>query len=264
MIFDAHIHIFPDRLAGKALENLSGICQSPYFANGTLSGTLDALKNWGIDGGICMHIATKPKQQTSVNNFAAEIQKGNLFCFGSVHPDAPDALEELQRIKELGLKGVKLHPDYQDFFVNDPKLFPIYDAASSLELPITFHTGWDPYSPDVVHAPPEEMAKVADEFPRLTIIAAHLGGLKRWDETEQYLAGKENVYFDTAMCSRYGTPEQTLRLIRKHGSSRVLFGSDCPWSKSSEERNFLESLPLTSGELEAILYRNVAELLQLF
>lgn len=263
MVIDAHVHIFPDRLAPKALKSLSEICKSPYYMDGTADGMRQALKSWGVDAAVCMNIATKPKQQLSVNRFAASVQGDGLYCFGSVHPDAPDAIDELRRIKELGLYGVKLHPDYQDFIVDDSRLFPIYEAISELRLPVTFHTGWDPYSPNLTHAPSQAVAKVADLFPRMTIIAAHMGGLNRYDESEEYLAGKENVYLDTALSCRNCSPEQMLRLIRRHGAEKVLFASDCPWSRSSDELAFLERLPLTSKERDAIYFQNAKRLLNL-
>ena len=263
MVIDAHVHIFPDRLAPKALKSLSEICKSPYYMDGTADGMRQALKSWGVDAAVCMNIATKPKQQLSVNRFAASVQGDGLYCFGSVHPDAPDAIDELRHIKELGLYGVKLHPDYQDFIVDDSRLFPIYEAISELQLPVTFHTGWDPYSPNLTHAPSQAVAKVADLFPRMTIIAAHMGGLNRYDESEEYLAGKENVYLDTALSCRNCSPEQMLRLIRRHGAEKVLFASDCPWSRSSDELAFLERLPLTSKERDAIYFQNARRLLNL-
>lgn len=94
------------------------------------------------------------------------------FCFGSVHPDAEDWPEALQYIKNAGLRGIKMHPDYQDFFIDDKRLFPIYDAIAALELPVTFHAGWDPLSPDCVHASPAAIKRVAKLFPKLKIIAA--------------------------------------------------------------------------------------------
>ena len=172
MLIDTHIHMFSEKIAQKALTNLSNICKSPYFTNGTLPDTKEKLQDWGVDAAIAMNIATKPSQQTIVNNWAASIDDPVIYSFGSVHPDAPDALDELQRIKDLGLYGVKLHPDYQDFFIDDPKMFPIYDVISSLGLPVTFHTGWDPLSPNQVHATPQAVAKVVKQFPHMTMIAA--------------------------------------------------------------------------------------------
>ena len=101
-----------------------------------------------------------------------------MISTGSVHPDNPDALNELQRIKDLSIKAIKLHPDYQGFFIDEEKLFPIYQMCSDLDLPIVFHSGWDCYSPQLVHAMPEASAKIAKKFPRLKMVLAHFGGLK--------------------------------------------------------------------------------------
>lgn len=195
MIIDAHIHIFPDSIAEKALKNLSEICKMPYWTDGSVKGTEEKLKDWKIDKAICMNIATKPKQQDTINRWAASIQNDTLLCFGTVHPDAPDAIEELQKIRDLGLYGIKFHPDYQNFRIDDPRMFPIYEAVSGLGFPVTFHTGWDPLSPDLIHAPSQAVAKVADLFPKLTIIAAHMGGMNRYNESETYLCGKKKCIF---------------------------------------------------------------------
>lgn len=262
MLIDAHVHMFSEKIAQKALTNLATICKSPYFTNGTLADTKEKLHEWGVDAAFAMNIATKPSQQTIVNNWAASIDDSMFYSFGSVHPDAPDALEELRRIKELGLYGVKLHPDYQGFLIDDPRLFPIYDAIAALELPVTFHTGWDPLSPNLVHASPKAVAKVARQFPKLTIIAAHMGGMALYGEAEEYVAG-QNIFIDTAMSARLCQPEQFERLVSKHGSERVLFGSDCPWSRSCDEFDFIEHTHLSDREKENIYYRNAQALLRL-
>jgi predicted TIM-barrel fold metal-dependent hydrolase len=262
MLIDIHTHMFPDKLAPKALASLSKTCKSPYYADGTVAGTMNSLKEWSVTAAVVMNIATKPSQQTTVNNWAASIQSNHLFCFGSVHPDAPDAIEELARIKELGLYGVKFHPDYQNFFVDEKRMFPLYDAISSLQLPVLFHAGADPLSPNLVHAPPKAVAKIADMFPNMKIIAAHMGGMARYDEVEEYLAGK-NVYIDTSMSSRLCAPEQFARIIKKHGADHILFGSDCPWSRPTDEYNFLQAVKMRDDDREKICYQNAAKLINL-
>ena len=274
--FDSHVHFFPDALAGKALPRLSGICNCPYYSDGTRAGTLQKLEEWSCNGAIenpivgvmenaivgvmGLHIATNAKQQTSVNNFAAESQHGNIWCFGSVFPYADNALEELRRIRELGLYGVKLHPDYQEFFIGDDAALPIYAEAEKLGLPIAFHTGRDPYSPILVHCPPDVLAKIADLFPRLTIIAAHMGGMDMPGESAKYLAGKPNVYFDTAFASHFLDAAQFTELVRLHGADKVLFATDCPWSTAPAEQALLEASGLTESEKEQIAWRNSADL----
>lgn len=262
MIIDAHVHMFPDAIAEKAIPHLSSICKSSAFTNGTLSETEKKLKEWGVDIGIVMHIATKPSQQNNVNHWAASIQNKHLLCFGSIHPDAADWEENLYYIKKSNLHGVKMHPDYQGFFIDEKRLFPLYDAISSLGLPITFHAGWDPLSPNSIHATPSAIKKVATLFPKLKIIAAHMGGMRLYSETEEILAGTD-IFFDTSMSARLCPAEQFIRLVRKHGTDRILFGSDCPWSSSYDEIQYIDSLPLTDHEKEKIYFQNAQELFQL-
>ncbi len=262
MIIDAHIHLFPDPIAQRAIPHLASICKSPAFTDGTLAQTEQKLREWGVDIGVAMHIATKPSQQKSVNTWAASIQGGRLLCFGSVHPDAEDWPEALQYIKNAGLRGIKMHPDYQDFFIDDKRLFPIYDAIAALELPVTFHAGWDPLSPDCVHASPAAIKRVAKLFPKLKIIAAHMGGMRLYDEVEETLAGSD-LFFDTSMSARLCPPEQFVRLVHKHGADHVLFASDCPWSRSCDELQYIEASSLSSAEKEKIYFRNACELFHL-
>lgn len=263
MILDMHTHAFPDAIAAKALPKLASICGCPYETDGTLAGTQAKMKEWGVDAFALMHIATTPTQHTSVNNWAASIQKGNVFCFGSVHPNAENPTQEIRRIHELGLKGIKFHPDYQEFMVDDPRVFPLYEEAAALHLPVTFHTGRDPLSPDLIHAPAEKMARIADLFPQMTIIAAHMGGMSTPEEADAFLVGKLNVYLDTAFISHFLTPEQAAPMMRRHGLDRILFASDSPWSRSCDELDFLQQCGFTSSELELILGENARRLLKI-
>lgn len=258
--FDTHIHFFPDKLAGKALPKLREISKCETYSDGTRSGTVQNLEDWGCAGGMALHIATNAHQQTSVNNFAQESQHGNIYCFGSVYPFAENALEEMRRVKEMGLYGIKLHPDYQEFFIGDEAALPIYEEAEKLGLPIAFHTGRDPLSPNLVHCPPDVLGKIADLFPRLTIIAAHMGGMDMPQEAVKHLAGKKNVYFDTAFASHFLNAQELSELIHLHGVDKVFFATDCPWSTVPAEKALLEAADLTPAQRECIACRNAEEL----
>ncbi|WP_243577960.1 amidohydrolase family protein [Clostridium minihomine] len=263
MIFDMHIHIFPDFLAKKALSGIGETSHLPPVTNATLADTRKKLKDWGISGAAVMNIATNPSQQQKVNNWAAEMQDDFFYCFGSVHPDAPDAVEELERIKKMGLHGIKLHPDYQNYFVDDKKMDPLYEAMQALELPVTIHAGWDPVSPDTVHTPPKNLAKIARRFPHLSIIAAHLGGMETCEEAEEHLLGLENVYLDVSMSYLFCELEQAKRMVLKHGTDRVLFASDCPWSLPADQIDFMNRMNLPDHIMEDINWRNAHRLLGL-
>lgn len=260
MLFDAHIHIFPDKLKGKVLPKLSETACTPYHRDETLSEAIKENKKHGVTHALALHIATNPKQQTSVNDFAVSSQSENIFCFGSVHPNSDDKINELYRIKSLGLKGIKLHPDYQDFLTTDKNVYGIYETCQDLGLMISFHTGFDPYSPDLIHNPPSYMKKVADDFPKLTIISAHMGGMNMSDEVLETLAGTPNVFLDTAMSSYFSNPKKFEEIARKHGLDKILFGTDSPWSTATDEINIIEQTKLTNSEKDMIYFKNACRL----
>ncbi len=261
--FDFHTHAFVDNLAERAvsaLELRSGIAP---FTDGTISGLHDAMHRCRINGGLLLPVATKPSQQTTINNWAAQVQKNGLYCCGTVHPDAENALEEISRIKDLGLYGVKFHSEYQQFLPDEERMYPIYNKIAQEKMFAVFHGGWDPLSGDEVRGTPDRFANAIRHVPELTYVIAHLGGMNMWDEVEEEIAGKfRNVYLDVSVIADYIEPAQLLRIIRTHGADRILFGSDCPWSDPTSEIRMIEDLPLSSEEKELIFWKNAARLLK--
>lgn len=261
-LFDFHTHAFVDALAERAVGKLAETSGIEPYTDVTVSELRDAMRKNNIDGCMILPVATKPSQQTAINNWAAEIMGDGIYCCGSIFPDAEDALEEISRIKGLGLYGVKFHPEYQLFYPDEEKMLPIYERIAEEELFAVFHGGYDPLSPDVIRGTPERFAKIARLVPRLTFVAAHLGAMNQWDDVEKHLAGKlENVYFDVGVIAGHISDEQLLRIIRTHGADRILFGSDCPWDNPHNEFEMLERLPLTDDERELIYFRNAERLL---
>lgn len=265
MIIDFHVHIFPDKVADKAIGNLAKTSGLTPFTDGTLKDTINKIIECNVDKCVFLNIATKPSQMNTINNEAARLNKKykEFTSFGSVHPDGEDCLDELQRIKELKIKGIKLHPDYQDFYANDKKAYPIYDLCGQLSLPLVMHTGWDCYSPNNIHARPNMLREIALEFPRTKFVFAHMGSLKLWDDVEEYLTGLENVYFDTSFCvNGKMDKEQAKGIILKHPKENTLFGSDCPWEDIREAISFIESLNISDDLKERIFYLNALDLLK--
>ena len=121
MVIDFHIHAFNPKIAERAIQTLEKCSGIQPLTRGLIEQTVQRMDEWGIDRSVMLPIATKPSQQVIINDWAAQQDGGRIISFGSVHPDADDAIDELWRIKELGLHGVKLHPDYQGFKIDDDK-----------------------------------------------------------------------------------------------------------------------------------------------
>lgn len=263
MKIDAHVHAFTDSIAQKAMKNLSATAKTQPNTDGTVADCRRVLTECGVDYGVLLPIATKPHQQEIINNWAAEVNTGDLISFGTVHPDNPDYLQELERIKALGLKGVKLHPDYQGFFIFEERLIPFWRRCAELDLPVTIHIGYDPISPLVHRALPQDLTFVHNKVPNVKIIAAHFGGMYAWEAVYRYLCGDPYIWLDTAYTAGMLNEELMECIIRKHGAHRVLFASDLPWHKPTSEEEVLNHLHLTDEEKDKIFFRNAIELLKL-
>ena len=260
MYIDFHTHAFSEKIVERAMSKL--ILTSPMepVTDGTVSGLKDVMNRSKIDISVVLPIATKPSQHEVINNWASEIQCSNIVSFGSIHPEGEDALKELERIKALGLHGVKFHPDYQDFFVSDRRYYPIYRKCAELDLPVIFHAGYDPASPGNIHGMPEDFARINDELPELTMILAHMGGMYRWDEVERHLLGRD-IYFDTAVVAGEIGMAQFSRLIEGQGADRILFASDCPWDDPLNEIEMIRELGLSAEDEKKIFYGNAERIL---
>lgn len=261
MVIDFHTHAFDECIAHHAMNTLSATCGLLPKTDGTTDGLLRHATVNGVDICVVLNIATKPSSQRVVNDFALSLCQERLIGFGSVHPFADDALDELDRIAALGLRGIKLHPDYQDFFVDDPKAIRVYEKASSLGLITVFHSGSDLGLPSPVHCTPERLSRVLCAFDT-PVVAAHLGGYQLFDEVEEYLVGTD-VYLDTAFLYGSISPMQARRIITGHGSKHILFGSDCPWQGMRDALHVIRSLDLPYPDATNILEKNALRLLHL-
>lgn len=263
MLIDFHTHAFPERIAERAMKKLSfeGGGLVPQ-TRGTAASLTEEMKKDGVDLSVVHAIATNPKQQHAVNDFAIELNRDPAFvAFGSVHPDAADALEELERIHAAGLKGVKLHPEYQGFYADDEKMKPIYRKISSLGLITLFHAGYDYGFPPPYHGMPEHLLR-AKKWLDCPVVAAHWGGADCALKVLDTLCG-EDIYFDLSF--GYGCMPKPLAqaILDKHGPEKLLFGSDMPWHRPEWELRLLTSLGLSEEDREKIRWQNAAKLLEL-
>jgi uncharacterized protein len=259
-VIDIHTHVWPDALAAKAVPALQAAGDHLVARyDGTVSGLLEEMDRGGVDVSVIQPVATKPGQVAPINDWAAAQASDRIVAFGAMHPDLPDPAVEVARMRSLGLRGFKLHPEHQSFAPDEPKMAAIYEAAVEYGMIVLFHAGADVIHP-TVHGTPASFARVMDAWPRLNAVLAHLGGFREWEGVAEHVAGRD-VWLDTAYTLGHLPDEEFVALARAHGTGRVLFGSDGPWTDAREEIARLRRLPFTSDELDDILGGNAARLL---
>ncbi|MBN2036906.1 MAG: amidohydrolase family protein [Chitinispirillaceae bacterium] len=260
---DFHTHCFPDHLAARAIEHV--LATSPgakKWTDGTMSGLRRSMAAAGITQAVVLPVATKASQVTPINRGAPLLAADDIIPFGTLHPKTETVIEEVAFLKQSTIRGIKLHPEFQDFYMDDPAVFPIYDALSEAGLILVFHAGTDPGPFSNDHSLPHRLLAVHKAFPRLTIVASHMGGHQVWDQVEELLVGVP-VYFETSTAPENFAREPFVRMCRRHGMDRVLFGSDSPWFDQAYDRQWIARSGLTDQELEMVFFDNGAALLGL-
>ena len=263
-----HTHCFPDSLAPRAIaaltENAAPAGYLPH-TDGTAAGAIRYLREAGIDAALVCNIATNTHQEPKVNNFAISLAAsgGPLFAAVSLHPDSERMEEELDRLSAAGIRGIKIHPDYVGVDITDPRFDRIFSLAEERGMFVVSHTGFDPVSPDRPHATAEGILTVVNRHPKLTLIAAHMGGPRQSGDVLRLLVGTP-VWFDTSLCAiRPDERDNLLNILRGHSDERILFGTDTPWSFPREEVKFVETAGLSPRAVENIFHRNAEKLLKL-
>lgn len=255
-VIDVHTHIWPKQIAQRAVSNVGNYYSYEMHGKGTLDDLIESTKEAGVEKFVIHSSAIKASQVEDVNNNAAKNISENIAGFGTLHPDYKDFEKEIDRIISLGLKGIKLHPDFQFFNIDDKRMYGAYEIIRDKKLPVLFHMGDEKYDYSSAH----RLLKVLKDFPGIIVIGAHLGGHMKWNETEELLL-KKDIYMDTSSTSRKLGKDKIKSIIRKHGSEKILFGTDYPIERHKEGiENFL-SLGLTDKENEDILYNNAYRLI---
>lgn len=265
-IADSHTHIYPDALASRALRQIASFygfqdrMDEPGCV-GTVGYLLECCGQNGVSVALVSEAAHKPSLVDTLNTFILEscaASQGRLIGLCAIHPDGAHLQESLSLSKERGLRGVKIHPDYQGFDLDDPKCDPIYDFCRLEQFPLLIHCGDDRYD----CSSPQRLERVLKRFPGLPVIAAHFGGFRRWEESIK-LKPAENLYFDTSSSLFSISREQALRFFEKFSYERFFFGSDYPLFDQKGELARFFSLRLPERQSEAILYQNFARFFSL-
>lgn len=254
-VIDAHCHIYPERIAARAVRGTDEFYGLHSLCKGTAQDLVEEGVAHGVDHFVIQSVATTPKQVTGINEFIAEeVAKGEgrLTGLGTLHPESEDLAGDVRRILRLGLHGVKLHPDIQRFKIDDYRFLRIYELCEEEGLPILMHTGDHRYD----FSNPNRMRPILEIFEGLTVVGAHLGGWSVWEDAERMLADMPNFYVDTSSCFGFLLPERVRELILRFGTDRVLFGTDYPMWHPKEELASLLSLGFSEEELRQMLAEN--------
>lgn len=257
-IIDCHCHIYPEKIAAKAVESIGKFYDLPMEYNGTAAEMIKKSREAGITHSVVFSVATKPSQVESINKFiASEVSsEKNLIGLGAVHPESENQEADIDRIVSLGLKGVKLHPDIQGFAIDDPRCMKIYELCRERGLIVLLHMGDLRYD----YSNPNRLIPVLRSFKELKIIGAHLGGWSLWKKAQEELCGYEDFIVDCSSSLAFLSPEQAREIIRAYGANRVVFGTDYPMWNFKKELERFYGLELTEDENEMILYKNAMRL----
>lgn len=276
MIIDFHTHVYPDKIAERTIRALGKIADVKPYTDGTVEGLLNSMKEAGVDKSVILPVNTRAGQFETITAFAKHINDtyDNLISFGGIHPDDEDIPAKVRFLKENGFKGIKIHPDYTETFIDDERYINIIAEAKKVDLLVITHAGKDPaYS--TIHCPSDRAAKMLNRVQELApfekpfFIFAHLGGNRILPDVEKYLV-EQNCYIDIS-CSfndigsfSTSTDDDIVRVIKNHGADKILFATDSPWNGQKEYvKRFKALTGLSDTEKDMILGKNAERILSL-
>ena len=258
-IIDAHCHVYPDKIASRAVEAIGEFYDLPMYYDGRYATLVEAGDKTGVKHYVIFSVATTPNQVHSINKYIAETvekSEGLMTGLGALHPDSETIEADIEEIISLGLKGVKMHPDFQKFCIDDKKCYKIYELCQRNKLPVLLHTGDSRYD----YSNPQRMKKVLEDFPELTVVGAHFGGWSCWKEAAETLSEYKNFYVDCSSSFDWLSADESKELVRIYGADHVLFATDFPmWNHITELDHFMK-MNLTDEENRMIFYKNAIKL----
>lgn len=279
-VLDFHSHAFPDRIASKTVEYLGKIINMNPQYDGSFDGLKKSMIENGIDYSLVLPIVTNKIHTEHINDFAISVNKKfndtGILSFGSIKPGYENYKNELKRLKENGIKGIKLHPYYQGEYIDSNDTIDIINTCFDLGLIVLFHAGKDPGFPNEDKSTIDHIVRMLCSINKNgTIVLAHLGSLFEWEEVLEQICGRyDNVYFDTGFCFGITTQKNGknypkisedlfIKMVNKHGSDKILFGTDAPWGRGRSMVDFVLNSKLSEEDKEKILYLNAKKLLNL-
>jgi predicted TIM-barrel fold metal-dependent hydrolase len=258
-VIDFHAHVYPHALAPRVVQ---AFMQFPInvYTDATIDGLLEHMGESGVDKTVVLSVPTKAAQVETVNRFLEPLlQSERLIPFAGVHPEHDDPVGVVRRAAEMGFKGIKLHPIMQGFRPQEPRMFPLYDAAIEEGMIILFHAGAG-MDYDAGRGSKEDFDALFERYGYDRVVTAHLGGRPNFQQFPAFKAGWPG-YIDLAYSLGLMPDDYLVALVRDFGVARVLFGTDGPWRSQVEDLAYIRQVGFTATELEQILYRNAAGLL---
>ncbi len=265
-VFDIHTHTYPEAIAKKAVTNLGNFYNFIPEGTGTYAHLSGQAEENNVKGYLLFSVATNAHQVKKVNDSIAALaeqsrKEGFLTVgFAGMHQDFPDFAGEIDRVEKMGLRGVKIHPDIQGIDIDAPRMLSLYEIVEG-RMPVYFHIGDN--RPEYRFSEPKKLRRVLDMFPKLEVVAAHLGGYKATNEAIEYLAGHPRVWYDTSSSLWHLPAEGASRIIAALGHDRVMFGTDYPVKNPATELELFSHLSLTDSQREDILWNNAVRFLHL-
>lgn len=259
LIIDTHAHAFPDAVAEKAVPLLAKEGNVKAFLDGKVTSLLASMDRAGIAKSVICSIATKPEQFGPILKWSCAIVSDRLMPLGSVHPADPEAAAHVRAFHEAGFKGIKLHPYYQNFDLDEERVMPIYAAIVACGLVLVSHTGFDVAFPRIRRCDPDRILNVIRRFPMLKFVATHLGAWEDWDEVSAKLLGLP-IYVDVSCSLEWMPAAQARTMLMTHPADHILFGSDSPWNDQAEAIARVRDLGLPADREARLLGGNAAEL----
>ncbi len=259
-IVDFHVHAFPDALAGRATAGVERAAGVQACLDGTIAALLSSMDAAGIETSVILSIATKPSQFPPILEWSRAIRSRRIVPFLSVHPADPRAVERIRLAASEGFKGFKFQPYYQEFSLDEERMFPIYEAIEETGLICVSHTGFDTSHAHERKADPARILRIIERFPSLTLVCTHLGAWQDWELVAELLP-KAGLWTDISYTLPFLSPERARSLLSVFPADRLLFGSDSPWADQSQSIRQLQGLGLDAKLEEAILGGNAERLL---
>ena len=258
---DAHAHIFPPKIEKVATEAIREFYNVPCMGHeGSVEDLLRSGARAGVTNYLVFSTATTPKQVERINDYIISqcAEHSEFFGAGTMHREYGQIEAELARIQHSGIKGIKLHPDFQKFNFDDDLLLPMFDYMQATDMFVITHAGDYRYT----FSHPERIERIAKMFPKLRIIAAHFGGWSQWEMAREILV-LPNIYVDTSSTYVFGGIEQVTAGLKAFPREHIFYGCDFPMWDHKDEADMLASLGLSDDFLEDIYYNNFAKFIGL-